>query len=66
MFKEDEPGRKRINLERADEILETGAESVVANCPYCITMLNDGMKAREKQDDVMIYDLSEMVLQAMK
>ena len=46
MFKEDEPGRKRINLERADEILETGAESVVANCPYCITMLNNGMKAR--------------------
>jgi heterodisulfide reductase subunit D len=64
MFKEDEKGDKRINVERADEILETGATIVAANCPFCITMLQDGMKARDKQDDVMVYDLSELIVQS--
>jgi heterodisulfide reductase subunit D len=65
MFKEEEPGKKRINLERAEEILETDATIVAANCPFCITMLQDGMKAKDKQDDVMVYDLSELILQGM-
>jgi heterodisulfide reductase subunit D len=65
MWKEDEKGDKRINLERADEVISTGATIVAANCPFCITMLQDGMKAREKQDDVMVFDLSEMILQGM-
>lgn len=62
MFKEDEPGNKRINIERAEEILETNATVVAANCPFCITMLQDGMKAKDKQDDVMVYDLSELII----
>ncbi len=64
MFKEDEPGNERINIERAKEILESKADIVAANCPFCITMLTDGMKAEEKQDDVMIYDISELIVQA--
>jgi heterodisulfide reductase subunit D len=64
MFKEDEKGDKRINIERAEEILETGATIVAANCPFCITMLQDGMKARDKQDDVIVYDLSELIVQS--
>jgi len=64
MFKEDEPGDKRINIERAEEIISTGAEVVAANCPFCITMLSDGMKAKDKQDDIMIHDLSELIVQA--
>ena len=63
MFKEDEPGDKRINIERAEEIISSGAKTVAANCPFCITMLTDGMKAKDKQD-VMIYDLSELIVQA--
>ncbi|MFM2268569.1 MAG: hypothetical protein RL757_2010 [Bacteroidota bacterium] len=66
MFKEDEKGDKRINIERADEILESGATVVAANCPFCITMLTDGMKARDQQDNVMVYDLSEMILTKMQ
>jgi Fe-S oxidoreductase len=66
MFKEDEPGNKRINIERIDEVLENGADVVVANCPWCITMLSDGLKANEKQDTVMVYDLSEFVLNGVK
>lgn len=64
MFKEDEPGDKRINLERAEEVLSTGAEIVAANCPFCLTMLSDGMKEKEKQDEVMVYDLSELIVKS--
>ena len=64
MFKEDEPGDKRINEERAEEVLKSGAEIVAANCPFCITMLSDGMKAAEKQDDVMVYDISELIVKS--
>jgi Fe-S oxidoreductase len=62
MFKEDEKGDKRINVARAEEILASGATIVAANCPFCVTMLGDGMKAHDKQDDIMVYDLSEMIL----
>ncbi len=64
MFKEDESGNKRINIERSEEILETGAKIVAANCPFCLTMLSDGMKEKEMQDEVMVYDLSELIVQA--
>jgi Fe-S oxidoreductase len=64
MFKEDEPGKKRINEERIDEVIDTDAEIVAANCPFCITMLMDGLKGKEKQDDVMVYDISELIVQA--
>jgi len=66
MFKEDEPGDKRINVERAEEIIDSGATVVAANCPFCITMLSDGMKAKEQQDRVMVYDISEMIVQGLK
>lgn len=65
MFKENEPGDKRINVERAENVLKTGSDIVAANCPFCITMLTDGLKAKEKQDDVMVYDLSEMIVDSM-
>lgn len=66
MFKEDEPGEKRINVERTEEILQTGAGIVAANCPFCITMLQDGMKAKDRQEDVMVYDLAELILNDMR
>lgn len=62
MWKEDEPGDKRINVERIDEALETNPAAVAANCPFCLTMLQDGLKAREKNEQIPVYDLSEMVL----
>ncbi len=66
MFKEDEPGDKRINIERTEEALQTGANIIASNCPFCMTMLTDGTKAKDKQDDVMVLDISEMILQGMK
>jgi heterodisulfide reductase subunit D len=62
MWKEDEPGNKRINMERVEEALETNPNAIVANCPFCITMLQDGVTAKDKADDVKVYDLSEMIL----
>ena len=64
MFKENEPGDKRINTERAEEVLSSGADIVAANCPFCITMISDGITAKEKQDDVMVFDISELIVNA--
>jgi Fe-S oxidoreductase len=66
MWKEDEPGNKRINIERAEEALETGAKVVAANCPFCLTMMGDGIKAKDKQEEVMVYDLAELILNNME
>lgn len=62
MFKEDEPGIKRINTERVEEALTTNPNVIAANCPFCITMLQDGLKEKEKQDKVMVLDLSELIV----
>ncbi len=65
MFKEDEAGAKRINIERAEEAISTDANIIAANCPFCITMLTDGLKAKDKQDDVMVMDISEMIIKSL-
>jgi Fe-S oxidoreductase len=62
MFKEDEPGDKRINTERVEEALGTGATAIAANCPFCITMLRDGVSEKGKEDEVPVYDLAELIL----
>jgi heterodisulfide reductase subunit D len=62
MFKEDEPGNKTINIERVEEALETGSEVIAVNCPFCLTMMTDGVKAKEKQEMVMVYDLAELII----
>ncbi len=62
MWKEDEPGDKRINIERTEEALATGAQIIAANCPFCLTMMSDGVKAKEKQEEVMVYDLAELIV----
>ncbi len=64
MFKEDEKGNKRINTARTEELLETNATIVAANCPFCITMLQDGIKEKERQDSIMVLDLSELIVKS--
>ena len=61
MFKDAEPGTAEINHVRADEALETGTDIVVSGCPFCNTMLTDGVKNREKEDTVQVLDLAEMI-----
>jgi heterodisulfide reductase subunit D len=62
MFKEDEAGTKRINTERAEEALGTGAEIIAVNCPFCLTMMQDGVTEKEKEESVMVYDLAELIV----
>lgn len=66
MFKEDEPGNTRINLDRSEEALATGAQVIAANCPFCTTMLLDGVKNKEQEDNVQVLDIAEMVIQSMQ
>jgi Fe-S oxidoreductase len=66
MFKEDEPGDQRINIERADEALETGASVIAAACPFCNTMMTDGVKNREKEGSVAVLDIAEMIAESME
>ncbi len=61
MFKEEEAGDKRINTERAEEAIDTGAKIIATNCPFCVTMMQDGVKNKEKEDDVQVLDIAEMV-----
>lgn len=61
MFKEDEPGKKRINIARTEEALETDATIVAAACPFCNTMLTDGVKSKDKQADVKVFDIAELL-----
>jgi Fe-S oxidoreductase len=65
MFKEDEPGNKRINTERAEEALQTGASIIASNCPFCTTMLTDGVKNKEQEDQLQVLDVAEMVAQSL-
>lgn len=61
MFKEEEKGTKRVNQERTDEAISTGASVIAAACPFCNTMLTDGVKSSEKEDDVKVMDIAELI-----
>jgi len=61
MFKEEEKGDVRINIERSNEAIATGASVIAAACPFCNTMLTDGVKNKEKEDEVQVLDIAELV-----
>ncbi len=61
MFKEEENGKERINIERTNEALDQNPDIIVANCPFCTTMLQDGVKSAEKQDQVQVLDIVELL-----
>ncbi len=65
MFKEEEQGVSRVNQDRADEALATGAHVVAAACPFCNTMLTDGVKVREKEDSTEVLDIAEMIARSI-
>lgn len=61
MFKEEEPGTTRINLVRSEEAIDTGASVIASACPFCNTMLTDGVKNAEKEDAVKVLDIAEII-----
>lgn len=64
MFKEPEQGNKDINIERTEQALETQPDVIAAGCPFCNTMLSDGVKNKEKEDSLPVLDLAEMIATA--
>jgi len=64
MFKEPEPGSKDINVERTQEAVDTEASIVATGCPFCNTMITDGVKHEEKEENVQVMDVAEMIANA--
>jgi Fe-S oxidoreductase len=60
MFKEPEKGKKDVNIERMDDVLESKAEVVAVGCPFCMTMMKDGVKHFEKEQEIEVLDIAEI------
>ncbi len=66
MFKEEEKGTTRINFDRSNEAIGTGAAIIASACPFCNTMITDGVKQAEKEETVKVMDIAELIAQAME
>ena len=64
MFKEPEKGDKDVNVERTEQALETKPDIIAAGCPFCNTMMTDGIKSKDKEGDVAIMDIAELIANA--
>lgn len=64
LFKEPEPGKKEINVERTEEALASGAQVIASACPFCMIMLRDGVKHLEKEQEVEVLDIAELTVRA--
>ena len=64
MFKEPEQGDKDVNVERTEQALETQPEIIAAACPFCNTMMTDGVKNKEKEASIKVMDIAEMIANA--
>jgi heterodisulfide reductase subunit D len=65
MFKEEEKGTTRINIDRSNEAIATGATVIASACPFCNTMMTDGVKLAEKEEQVKVLDVAELIAQSM-
>jgi len=66
MFKEAEKGDKEVFIERTEEAIETGADIICTACPFCMVMMTDGLKYKNKEEEMKNYDIAEMVSMSMK
>ncbi len=66
MFKEPEPGSKDINIERTEEAMEVKPEIIAAGCPFCNTMMTDGVKSKHQEDNIHVIDVAEMIANAQE
>jgi heterodisulfide reductase subunit D len=64
MFKEAEKGNKEVNIERTEEALEVSPNVIATGCPFCNTMMTDGVKNFNKEKEIQVLDIAEMIAQA--
>jgi Fe-S oxidoreductase len=64
LFKEPEPGNKEINAERVEEVIQVKANLIATGCPFCMTMLRDGVKHLDKEDLIEVLDIAEITAKA--
>jgi Fe-S oxidoreductase len=65
MFKEAEKGNKEVFIERTEEALRTEAKVIVTACPFCMTMLTDGIKYKNREDEIKNFDIAELIVQSL-
>jgi len=66
MFKEAEKGDKEVFLERIEDVIECGADIVATACPFCMVMMTDGIKYKNREEDMKNYDIAELVSLSLK
>ena len=64
--KKKKKGSTRVNFERTEEAINTGANIIAAACPYCNTMLTDGVKNKEQEESVKVMDVAELIAAEME
>jgi len=64
MFKDAEKGDKEVNVLRTEDALATNPQIIATGCPYCNTMMTDGVKFKLKEDQVIVQDIAELIAQA--
>lgn len=65
MFKDAEDGDKEVFIERTEEALETGAKVIATSCPFCMTMMTDGLKYKNKEEEIKNLDIAEMIAECL-
>ncbi len=65
MFKEAEKGDKEVFIERTEDALKTKAEIIATACPFCMTMMTDGLKYKNREEEIKNYDLAELIVQVL-
>jgi Fe-S oxidoreductase len=66
MFKEAEKGDKEVFIERTEEALKTEAEIIATACPFCMTMITDGLKYKNREEEIKNYDIAELIVQSLE
>jgi len=64
MFKEAEPGNKEVNIERTEQAMEVEPEIIASGCPFCMTMMTDGVKGKDQEGKTQVMDVAEMIANA--
>ena len=65
MFKDAEPGNKEVNIERTEEALALKPDVIATGCPFCMTMMTDGVKHFDKEAEVKVQDVAELIASAL-